>query len=151
MLSKKQYAKAIIHNFAEAAGQTHNTEEELYKSLQDDIVGDGNNADLAVAMEYLGLIESEEDKKYAARVDKCVVEFHEGSYISVRDLLYGSPNYELPNEVRTCKTCGEQFSLYQRDIDFYERKGFQLPVRCKPCRDKFNAEKREREQRENAA
>lgn len=36
----------------------------------------------------------------------------------------------------TCKECGEEFYMTRGEISFFERKDFNLPKRCKDCRDK---------------
>ncbi|MGP1457696.1 MAG: CFI-box-CTERM domain-containing protein [Treponema sp.] len=35
----------------------------------------------------------------------------------------------------TCVDCGKNFSLSQKEINFYSSKGYELPKRCKVCRD----------------
>ena len=42
----------------------------------------------------------------------------------------------------TCKDCGQEFIFTVREQEFYEEKDFHEPVRCKACRDKKKAEKR---------
>lgn len=37
-------------------------------------------------------------------------------------------------ERRVCADCGHTFTLTQADIDFYLRRGLQIPRRCGPCR-----------------
>ena len=37
--------------------------------------------------------------------------------------------------LRTCKQCGKTFNLTQSEIDFYNKKGLQLPKRCESCRN----------------
>lgn len=42
-----------------------------------------------------------------------------------------------------CVDCGTEFIFSARDQEFYAEKGFtNEPKRCKPCRDKRKAEKR---------
>ena len=42
-----------------------------------------------------------------------------------------------------CVDCGNEFIFSARDQEFYAEKGFtNEPKRCKPCRDKRKAEKR---------
>ena len=33
-----------------------------------------------------------------------------------------------------CNECGKEFELKRGEVNFYERKGFSLPKRCKECR-----------------
>ncbi len=43
----------------------------------------------------------------------------------------------IPEEaVIQCRTCNRIFTLSSSEMRFYEKKGFQLPRRCKDCRDK---------------
>ena len=35
-----------------------------------------------------------------------------------------------------CRVCNKTFTLSPSELKFYENKGFQLPQRCKDCRDK---------------
>lgn len=37
---------------------------------------------------------------------------------------------------KKCRDCGREFTLTDGEIDFYRSKGFELPNRCKACRDK---------------
>lgn len=37
--------------------------------------------------------------------------------------------------LRTCKQCGKTFNLTHSEIDFYTKKGLQLPKRCESCRN----------------
>lgn len=37
---------------------------------------------------------------------------------------------------KKCRDCGREFTLTDSEIDFYRSKGFELPSRCKACRDK---------------
>ena len=44
-----------------------------------------------------------------------------------------------------CKDCGEEFIFSVREQEFYQQQGFENdPVRCKACRDKKKAERRNR-------
>ena len=44
-----------------------------------------------------------------------------------------------------CVSCGNQFALTDKEIDFYKSKNLQLPKRCEACREKRNEiEKRSR-------
>ena len=132
MLSKKEFAESEIHKFAESAGL------KVSDLTQDDIIG---NTHLAVAMEYLGQIEADELKEYATRADWSFYNTYNPEnktqkHITARDLLK-----LLPNEVRECRTCYNEFYLFQFDVDYYEKNGYQLPLRCKSCRDKIKVEK----------
>ena len=42
---------------------------------------------------------------------------------------------------RNCVDCGKEFTLTEGEIKFYKSKGFELPKRCKECRDKKNVSK----------
>lgn len=35
-----------------------------------------------------------------------------------------------------CKDCGNEFYMTYREVHFYEKKGLNLPKRCKECREK---------------
>ena len=37
---------------------------------------------------------------------------------------------------KKCRDCGKEFTLTDGEINFYRSKGFELPNRCKSCRDK---------------
>lgn len=53
---------------------------------------------------------------------------------------------ELKDKTIVCKDCGEEFVFTVGEQEFYAEKGFQNePRRCKACRDKKKAEKREAE------
>ena len=41
---------------------------------------------------------------------------------------------------RECKQCGEEFTLTDSEMKFYNEKGLNLPKRCSECRNK-NKEK----------
>lgn len=36
----------------------------------------------------------------------------------------------------TCQDCGEQFEFPKREQEFFEEKGWPLPIRCKTCQKK---------------
>lgn len=36
--------------------------------------------------------------------------------------------------IRICSQCGKEFSLTDSEVEFYNKKGLQLPKRCKECR-----------------
>lgn len=40
--------------------------------------------------------------------------------------------------IKTCKeeTCLAEFELEDKEVDWYNTKGYELPKRCKPCRIK---------------
>lgn len=42
---------------------------------------------------------------------------------------------------KKCKDCGKEFTITDGEIDFYRSKGFELPNRCKSCRDKRKSQK----------
>ncbi len=42
---------------------------------------------------------------------------------------------------KKCKDCGKEFTLTDGEIEFYRSKGFELPTRCKSCRDKRKGRK----------
>ena len=46
--------------------------------------------------------------------------------------------FEYGNKVRirqVCVDCGQQFDITNNQYDFYTNKGFEIPKRCKSCRD----------------
>ena len=45
--------------------------------------------------------------------------------------------------VLTCKQCGKEFELADSEIEFYKKKGLELPKRCKVCRDENQTRKKE--------
>ena len=46
---------------------------------------------------------------------------------------------------RKCKQCGEEFTLTDSEIKFYNDKGLNLPKRCSECRKKNNINNNEKE------
>lgn len=42
---------------------------------------------------------------------------------------------------KKCRNCGKEFTLTDGEIDFYLSKGFELPTRCKSCRNKRKGSK----------
>ncbi len=42
-----------------------------------------------------------------------------------------------------CQDCGEEFVFTESEQKFYSERGFQDPKRCKPCRDKRKARRRD--------
>ncbi len=69
--------------------------------------------------------------------------------------FYREKGYQIPKRCKSCRTkkkkfkhppmehiskwiecidCGCEFCITSRDEAFYERKGYQIPKRCKPCR-----------------
>lgn len=42
---------------------------------------------------------------------------------------------------KKCRDCGKEFTLTDGEIEFYRSKGFELPTRCKSCRDKRKGRK----------
>lgn len=42
----------------------------------------------------------------------------------------------MPSETLVCVDCEAEFEFTENDQEFYERKGFAKPKRCKPCREK---------------
>lgn len=54
----------------------------------------------------------------------------------------------MKDKTITCKDCGKEFTFTVREQEFYEKMGFNNePVRCKECRDKKKAEKRDNRDR----
>ena len=45
----------------------------------------------------------------------------------------------LQDQTLTCKDCGAQFTWTADEQDFYNKKGFSAPQRCKDCRVKARA------------
>lgn len=35
-----------------------------------------------------------------------------------------------------CKDCGETFDVYEKEQAWYKERGFEIPKRCKKCREK---------------
>lgn len=46
-----------------------------------------------------------------------------------------------PWEIRTCVDCGERFTITCGERDFYQKRGFDLPLRCKGCREERKQER----------
>ena len=43
----------------------------------------------------------------------------------------------IPGELRLkCRVCNSMFAMSPSEVDFYKKKGFQMPQRCKACREK---------------
>jgi hypothetical protein len=40
----------------------------------------------------------------------------------------------MKGEARTCRDCGEQFTLRADDIEYFSRRAMELPKRCVFCR-----------------
>lgn len=40
-----------------------------------------------------------------------------------------------------CKDCGAEFKLEEKEISWYAKRGWEIPKRCKACREKRKAEK----------
>lgn len=38
------------------------------------------------------------------------------------------------NKTLKCKDCGNQFEFSEKDQEFFKKKGFPDPIRCKDCR-----------------
>jgi hypothetical protein len=43
-----------------------------------------------------------------------------------------------------CKECEIEFTLKDSELTFYQKKNFELPKRCKPCREKRKAQNAQR-------
>lgn len=52
-------------------------------------------------------------------------------------------------ETRICASCGKKFTLTDSEISFYNKKGLNLPKRCKNCRKKMKAVKERKQKSEN--
>lgn len=57
-------------------------------------------------------------------------------------------NFDEPGDgdiTRLCveKDCGKEFAITQNEQEFYAGKNFELPKRCKPCREKKKARQQE--------
>jgi len=50
----------------------------------------------------------------------------------------------MEDKTLTCIDCGEDFIFNVGEQEFFEEKGFSEPKRCKDCREKRKAEKRNR-------
>lgn len=44
-----------------------------------------------------------------------------------------------------CKDCGEAFTLEEKEVEWYKEHGFELPKRCKKCRDARKAQRKDRD------
>lgn len=42
---------------------------------------------------------------------------------------------------RVCASCWRVFRLSEHEVDWFGQRGFSLPKRCKPCRQKRRAER----------
>lgn len=51
------------------------------------------------------------------------------------------------DKVIVCRDCGAEFTFSKNEQEFYAEKGFNAPVRCKPCRDARKAANAAREQK----
>lgn len=52
---------------------------------------------------------------------------------------------EYQDRTIVCKDCGKEFTFTARDQEFYAKKGFSDPVRCKECREARKAERNNKE------
>ena len=50
----------------------------------------------------------------------------------------------VPDRELKCVDCGETFMFDSKEQEYFKKKGYEDPKRCKDCR-KINREKRERE------
>lgn len=41
----------------------------------------------------------------------------------------------MPDKMLKCGDCGDEFEWSEKDQEFYTKKGFSPPKRCKPCRE----------------
>lgn len=41
---------------------------------------------------------------------------------------------DTPVERRVCADCGQMFTLTTADVDWFIKRGLQIPRRCEPCR-----------------
>ena len=51
-----------------------------------------------------------------------------------RRAQYGTPAYETDYVRLTCIDCGIEFIFSGRDAEYFARRGFDRPRRCRPCR-----------------
>lgn len=51
----------------------------------------------------------------------------------------------MPDQQLTCADCGTTFDFPETEQEFFKKKGFAPPKRCKPCRQ---AKKQRNEERE---
>jgi hypothetical protein len=49
---------------------------------------------------------------------------------------------DLGDELHNCADCGSPFTFTAGEREFFSKNGLQPPKRCKPCRDKRKAAKR---------
>ena len=50
------------------------------------------------------------------------------------DPLFSLPAIPAPTAPRICKDCGKTFALTAGEVDFFTKKGLELPLRCPACR-----------------
>lgn len=96
MITKKEYAQSIVDNFLEVNCLQEFREEFITRS-----------AALAVAAEYLGLLDTEEMVQYASKVDSLFMRIGGGD-----SLLYGS---DAEQEVKTI-TIREMLKLLPEEV-----------------------------------
>jgi len=41
----------------------------------------------------------------------------------------------MPDRMITCRDCGQSFPFPERDQEFFKEKGWEDPIRCRPCRN----------------
>ena len=96
MITKKEYAQSIVDNFLDINCLREFREELITRS-----------AALAVAAEYLGLLDTEEMVQYAGKVDSLFMRIGGGD-----SLLYGS---DVEQEVKTI-TIREMLKLLPEEV-----------------------------------
>jgi CxxC-x17-CxxC domain-containing protein len=55
---------------------------------------------------------------------------------------------EIEDKTIDCEDCGDQFVFSANEQEFFAKKGFQNPKRCKPCRNKRKSAKRVKKHRQ---
>lgn len=80
MLTKKEYCESILEDYAINVGREIN-ESDIYQS-----------SSVAVAMEFLGLLETEEAKEYASSRAGTMLLTNKGKVLTVRELIAMLPN-----------------------------------------------------------
>lgn len=89
--------------------------------------------------EVRGYFLSDSDCCYLSHND--YISSMDGVLRSIDNLLSSSanPDFKMTFEENTvvckCKDCGKLFTICKDEVEFYESKGWELPKRCKTCRD----------------
>jgi CxxC-x17-CxxC domain-containing protein len=47
----------------------------------------------------------------------------------------------MPSQMLSCSACQQEFEFSEEEQAFYEAKGFNMPRKCKPCREAARAQR----------